>query len=302
VNPTSQHSFFVYHPAACLRVSGEDAETFLQGQFTNDLRPATDRAVYGLWLNQKGKVLADSFVLRDPRRQESWVFSYFSPEAVIRERLDAYVIADDISIEGAMTPLFAGISVIGAGAEAWLTENCSYNRESGWLFAGRRCREENVEWIFPRERLAAVKARLARAGAGELSAGDIDRLRIEAEIPAVPVDIGLADLPNEGGLEADAISYTKGCYLGQEVMARLKSLGQVRRRLLRVGGSMAEMPALPATLFAGAKKAGELRSAVADGKGGFVGLAMLSLLQVQAETALTFAPDGAPTVRLLVRS
>ena len=120
------------------------------------------------------------------------------------------------------------------------------------------------------------------AGWRELSADEMARRRIEAGIPAVPADLGPGDLPNEGGLEADAISYTKGCYLGQEVMARLKAMGTVRRRLVRVAWAGEEILTLPAALFLGARQVGELRSAAPEAKGGAIGLAMVSLLQVTA--------------------
>ena len=117
-------------------------------------------------------------------------------------------------------------------------------------------------------------------------------------IPAVPADVGPGDLPNEGGLDVGAVSYTQGCYLGQEVMARLKSMGQVRRRLLRVAGEASEVPPLPAQLFTGERKIGELRSAVPDGAGGFVGLAMLSLLHLPLDGGLALAPGGTAVVQL----
>ncbi|MES1167157.1 MAG: folate-binding protein, partial [Pseudomonadota bacterium] len=67
-----------WRPAAWLQVSGPDAFSFLQGQQTNDLgRLKTDPAVYGLWLNQKGRVLADSFVLRGDAPEAFFVGSYF---------------------------------------------------------------------------------------------------------------------------------------------------------------------------------------------------------------------------------
>ena len=70
-----------------------------------------------------------------------------------------------------------------------------------------------------------------------------------------------------------AISYTKGCYLGQEVMARLKNLGHVRRRLHIVRGE-GEPPAAGAQLFQNERKVGEVRSTARDGRG-FVAIAML---------------------------
>ena len=282
-----------WKPAAWLRVSGSDAATFLQGQFTNELRGlGPGEAVYGLWLNVKGRVLADSFVWSGPGVGEFWVGSYFSPGATVRARLDSFVIADDVVIED-LTNEWTGVALLGEGATAALAAE---TRE-GFVFRGRRVREENTEWVFPIASADAVRVRLA--GLRELDSNEIARLRINAGIPAVPADIGPADLPNEGGLDTEAISYTKGCYLGQEVMARLKAMGSVRRRLLRVAGAGEPCPNLPAELFMGERQVGELRSAARDGSGGFIGLAMLSLLHVTEDAALAFAADAAPTVRLV---
>lgn len=290
VIPSAFHRYF---PAAWLRITGTDAANFLQGQFTNDLRGLATgevgKCVYGLWLNQKGKVLADSFVLRGGEADTFWVLSYDSPAALIRERLEAYVIADDVVIDD-LTGDWEGIAFEGNVAEvrAWLGSAAT----GGYGFAGRRGAAEHAEFVYPRSAAAVVTERIQNLRA--LSAEEVARRRIAAAIPAVPADIGPGDLPNEGALEDSAISYTKGCYLGQEVMARLKSMGQVRRRLLRVRGEGA-MPAIGAALWQGERQVGTLRSAVAA-EGGFIGLAMLSLVTLRREAGLGLAPEAAPTV------
>ena len=282
MNLAAERSFYRWSPAACLRVSGEDSLTFLQGQFTNDLQQkGKGGATYGLWLNQKGKVLADSFVTKTSP-QEAWIVSYFSPAAVIRERLEAYIIADDVVIADETADM-RGVTLFGAGAPAELALGAP-----AWSFPGRRTRESHREYVFPLALDAVVTAQLA--GGTEWTFAQVEQRRIAAGIPAVPADIGPADLPNEGGLETEAISYTKGCYLGQEVMARLKNLGQVRRRLVRVRGA-GEPPARLAAVFQGARKAGELRSTVRDGAG-WIGLALVSLVQLNREAGLALVPDG----------
>lgn len=286
-------SFSSYRPHAWLKVSGEDAATYLQGQFTNDLRPLSiGEAAYGLWLNQKGKVLADSFVIRGKER-EFWVGSYFSSAATIRERLEAYVIADEVVIEDA-TSAWAGIAIIGSGSASIL----GHIKYEGFVFPGRRVLVDNVECVMPLAEIEKVHAGLMNAGAHEISAVDLEKLRIDSGIPAIPRDIGPGELPNEGGLESVAISYTKGCYLGQEVMARLKSMGQVRRHLIRVAGE-GNISALPAALFVGKRCVGELRSAAPYEAGGFIGIALVSLLHVKADAALAFGPEATPTLRLI---
>ena len=280
-----------WRPGTLLRVSGEDAATFLQGQFTNELRGlAAGKGVYGLWLNQKGKVLGDSFVVAGAVEGERWLVSYFCAAARIMRRLEDYVIADDVVLED-FTPEWMGISVLGDGAGAWLTANAHVGR----IFPGRRVLGENWEWIFPASTQAEVCAKLATAT--EIGADELARRRIGAGIPAVPVDLGPGDLPGEGGLEAVAISYTKGCYLGQEVMARLKSMGQVRRRLMRVHGP-GQVPVVPAALWQGAKQVGELRSVV-GGPGGFTGLALLSLVSWQPGVAMGREANGQAEIEVV---
>jgi hypothetical protein len=107
-------------------------------------------------------------------------------------------------------------------------------------------------------------------------------------VPAIPGEFGPQDLPQEAGLETSAISFTKGCYLGQEVMARLHAMGQVRRRLVRVGGP-GPAPARNVELRQNEKRVGELRAAADDGQGGWLGLAMLNLLGLDPATALVTA-------------
>lgn len=290
INHSTSPVVFWWKPACWLRVSGDDVATFLQGQFTNELRGVPAGAArYGLWLSVKGKVLADSHVLRGEGPNEFWVGSYFSPAATIRERLENHIIADDVMIED-LTGNSAAVSV-------WETGGSRARPPEGWQFEGRRGGGKNSEWIFPlaaRDRIQALFS-----SAREWSAEDVERARIAAGIPAIPADAGPGDLPNEAGLDRDAISFTKGCYLGQEVMARLKSMGQVRRRLLAVQGDGEAIPALPARLFAGPRAVGELRSAARDGAGGWIGLAMLSLLQVKSEKQLALAPEGPAALRLM---
>lgn len=282
---------FRWKPASWLRVTGPDALTFMQGQFTNDVRILSKvPSVYGLWLSLKGKVLADSFIVRGAGENEFWIGSYYSPAALIRERLEAFIIADDVLIEDA-TAEWAAVSVLevdpasiatGSGADAV-------------CFAGRRQANQTIECVY-REATGEPEW-LKKLGAPVLEAEEVLRRRITARIPAVPQDVGPGDLPNEAGLDADAVSYTKGCYLGQEVMARLKAMGQIRRKLLHVAGVGASPATLPAPVFVGARQVGDVRSAVADGAGGWMGLAMVSLLHLKPGASLAFTAEGEPIIR-----
>jgi len=292
INISTHSAIHSWRPACWLKATGTDAANFLQGQFTNDLRALrASPSVYGLWLSVKGKVLADSFVLKGATPDEFWIGSYFSPAAAIRERLEAYIIADDVTLED-RTAEWHGVTVLGEAAAALLQE--PHDPARVFVFPGRRDTRVNAEFVYR----GADGEPAWVAAATRLDAVGMLRRRIRAGIPAVPVDAGPGDLPNEAGLEGAAISYTKGCYLGQEVMARLKSMGQVRRRLRRIRGTSGPLPPTPAAVFAAARQVGELRSAVTD-EAGWIGLAMLSRLHVKPDTALAWSADGPAAIEVL---
>jgi hypothetical protein len=138
-----------------------------------------------------------------------------------------------------------------------------------------------------------------------------ESLRIHSGIPSVPRDAGPGDLPQEAGLVAAAVSFDKGCYLGQEIMARLKTRGRIRRGLRVVGGARSpsalavpsSLPNAPGglvpphrvlPLFWQGKPVGELRSWVVDGAEGWIGLAMVQV-DVPADAELTFVLSTAPS-------
>lgn len=295
ITDSTSAAFFRWRPACWLRVAGADAASFLQGQFTNDLRPlGPHSSTYGLWLTVKGKVLADGFVRRGAGADEFWIGSYFSPADTIRARLESYVIADDVTLDD-QTAAWAAISVLGERAVSFAAQA---EADGAITFRGRRDRGEVVECVYrvAHGDLPTLADFITQTR--ELSPDEVERRRIAAGIPAVPIDVGPNDLPNEAGLEGDAISYTKGCYLGQEVMARLKAMGQVRRRLRRVRSAGSVVPATPAPLFASGRQVGELRSAIGDGDG-WIGLAMISLLTLGQATAVALGATAEPNVEVL---
>ncbi len=254
---------------------------------------------YGLWLNHKGRVLADSFALV-VGSAEVWLVSYFSASADIRGWLDGHVVADDVIVED-HTAAWRGLALAGTAAPAWLRQAAGVvpppqgqfvRAGNGFVFRGRRSSGESWEWLAP-----AVSPPPKCAVLPEISPTTMELMRLADNLPAVPADIGRSDLPHEAGLDVTAVSYTKGCYVGQEVMARLRT-GKIRRRLVRVSGpDLSPGPLAP--LLQKDKKVGELRSAAADGRGGFLGLAMLTLLGLDPDAPLALAPGTPAAIRPL---
>lgn len=287
---------WINYYSAVLRISGADANSWVQGQFSNDVEGTGPLATYGFWLDHKGKVQADSFVLR-VGPAEFLAASYFSEAAAVRAQLEKFIIADDVTLTDE-TRDWVGLGAWGGTARAvaeevgfpWPVAGEFVHAGPARVFVGRRSAQENFEVLI---RPADVPARWK----ADVTTVDLERERIGGNIPAVPLDLGPSDLPNEGGLEDIAISYTKGCFTGQEVMARLKNLGQVRRRLMVVRGDGAP-PGPGTTLFQRGRKVGEIRSAVADGEG-FLAFAMMSLLGLDPAAGLARSAEAPESIRFV---
>jgi tRNA-modifying protein YgfZ len=287
-------------PAAWIEAVGDDTFAFLQGQASNDLRSTSPNPVtYTLWLDRKGKVLADAFVMQQGPGH-FFLYSYHSPARTLIERLEPYIIADDVTLRD-LTPQANCASLWGEGVEAALrsinlpfpTERCLVSRDHRFLIHGRRSSGPNADLIVMgednEETIAALSAAVMDQGGELVDETRLERLRLEAGIPAIPTDIGPGELPQEGGLDKDALSYDKGCYLGQEVMARIRSMGQVRRSLTLV--SIRHMHTHPgAKLFANEREVGEIRS-VAPGDPA-LGLALIRIDSLRQVEGFSLEPNA----------
>lgn len=262
-------------------VTDEDAADFLQSQFTNELRPfEAGQCTYGLWLDVKGKVLADSYVFCEGDEQFR-LLSETSDAAVLSGKLEKHIIADDVMIE-TVAPL-TGFALFGIGAVDILSElNLAIPAQGRFelsaecvAFNGRRSNKECFE-ILCLNALAADRVRsvLSQLPIQMVSPSRLSLERIQAGYPLVPTEIGPNDMPGEGGLDVDAISFTKGCYLGQEVVARMHNVGRPQRTLFEVFGE-GGCPDCPHAIYnTEMKQVGELRTAIKV-ENGWLGVALL---------------------------
>ena len=245
---------------AVLRVAGADRLRWLDGMLTNDLQVLAARGPgsggYALALSPQGRVLADLHVL--VRGDEVWLELEECALHELHQRLERYVIADDVhlaedregsrfALEGpAAEELVAAASdtarFTAAPADDWCAVQLGGAQVTvaSYAFSGER----GLQLFVPCERAGAVREALLEAGARlglvEGGAAALDCLRIEAGTPWLGRELDESVLPAEARLER-AISETKGCYIGQEVVARLRSRG--RRSHLLVGLQLAGPPA-----------------------------------------------------------
>lgn len=277
---------YPYKMAANLIVSGEDAADFLQSQFSNDLRPfSVGQCTYGLWLDVKGKILADSWV-RCGGEERFRIFSEHCEGPTIKDKLEQHIIADDVELE--LGQPVEALALIGEDA----SELCSDLDEKLWGFPGRRSNMPSHELIFPEE--LSRKAWIRGHDCEIVSKSWLQNERMKAGISLVGAEVLPGDLPAEAGLIREAISFNKGCFLGQEVVARMHNIGRPQRRLFKLSGSGAP-PTVPSTVTDDAGKLlGDLRTSIAVSTG-WAGVAMLKTRYVEFGKQLSLG-DGLANV------
>ncbi len=236
---------------AKLRLGGADRQRFLQGQVSNDVRLANAEAtLYACVMTVKGKMSADIFIRTEPES-----FS-LDAEPELREalaaRLERYIIADDVTLED-VTDSQLLVHVIGPRE---ITELPAPLASHVGRARSNRFGRDGIDLFGPRTELAALRAWL---GADELAADERELLRISEGVPRWGLDLAEDTIPVEAGLEERAISYTKGCYIGQEVISRIKSVGRVNHHLRRLRASVPMV--IGEKLESGGKAAGEVTSA-----------------------------------------
>jgi folate-binding protein YgfZ len=287
---------YEYESVAHLLVTDEDAADFLQSQFSNELRPFNaGRCSYGLWLDVKGKVIGDSVILCEGAERFR-VLSEATCASVIQQKLEQHIIADDVEIE-ILQPVQA-IAIIGVDAASMLQQMGYSVPEAGTyvtcddvvIYGGRRSNESSYELLSESAPvIATVKARLIELGVTFVSMQQVELIRMDAGIPSVPIEIGPGDLPGEGGFVGRGVSLSKGCYLGQEVVARMHNIGRPQRALFRLKGN-GEAPQCPIGLYSdGSKQIGELRSVIST-EAGWLGVALLKSRYAVVGESLNF--DG----------
>lgn len=241
-------TYFALADTAVVRVSGEDAATFLQGQCTADLRGVT--SVDALWLNRKGRVLAHTVVSKEADGSFLLLAPHLTAEALLAV-VTANVIADDV-VATDESPSW----------RRWLAWDELPALPGARVFATQR-------YGVPAWDVLTPASMAAPANLTDLA--ELEARRIHSGVPAVPTDCGANEFPQECGLES-WVSYTKGCYLGQEVMARIQSMGSLRRILRRVESTDGSPLVAGSELSVAGKVIGKVRSAA-----GPLGLALVNL-------------------------
>ena len=248
-----------------VQLTGADAQSFLQALVTNDVGSLTagtgcDAAL----LTPQGRMITDMHI-----RMTAQGFLLVVPSdaaAPLAARLDTLIFAEEVAVAD-VSAATAHFSVVGPGAAR---AAASVPDAESWT--SHELGLEGIDIVVPIERAGDVRRQLA-ATAAALSDEARTILRIEAGRPEFGIDMDHETIPLEAGLLDRAISTSKGCYVGQEVIIRVlhRGGGRVAKRLVRLRFD-GDLPAAGATLSAGGRDVGRVTSAARSPRDGAIGL------------------------------
>ena len=294
----------VARPASdLLELAGPDRLRFLNGLVTCEVKGlAAGAGRYGFFTDLKGRVLADVAVLALDDRLVLELAAGSGP--AMAAHLRKYVIADRVEV--AEQPDRVPITLAGPLAGTVLAGELPAERWShaareiagaGVLLVreGRLGVEAFTCWTSSSAAPAVRGALEALTGVGRASAAALDTERIRGGIGRFGQDFGPEHFPQETGAEAMGVSYTKGCYLGQEIVARIHYRGGVQRGLrgLRFAG---DPPPLGTAVLAEGRESGTVTSLAVTRDLGTIGLAVLHQRVGSAGSAVELATGGAALV------
>lgn len=298
-----------------LEVSGSDRERWLQGQISNDVRRASvgPGSCYAFLLSPIGRIVADLRVIGRP--DAFWLELDRGALPAARERLEKYLIADDVELRDRSDSWFA-LGLEGPAAPAVLEALAGARLELepeavttldvagvGMVVAafGESGEDAYRLWV-PRDAREKLEAALLRAGepVGLVEGDEAVReiLRVEAGTPRFGFELDEQVLPAETGWLERAVSFTKGCFTGQEVVARMQSRARFKHRLVGLVFEEGDPPERGTRLEVEGKAAGEVTSAVRSKAVGTIALAYLRRPHDEAGTTVRAGERSARVVEL----
>lgn len=279
-----------------LKLSGSERASWLQGMVTNDVQKlGPGRGCYAAHLTPQGKIVAHMHVLAG--EDALWLSMEQTALPKLQQAFDKLLITEDVQIEDcsgqiAILALTGPRSV--AAIEAWVSG--PVNLEG--MYSHERFEEGRVVitdlgyelWVSRAQEDDAAQT-LVQAGATAIDNDAWNVLRVEAGVPLYGVDIDETTTMPEIGEKG--ISYNKGCYIGQEVVARVKYLGHVNRRFVGLVLSGNEVPHAKAPIYRGAKEVGAVTSSVlSPGLDRVIALGFVGRNSYEAGTEVEIAGEG----------
>ncbi|MBI2646835.1 MAG: folate-binding protein YgfZ [Deltaproteobacteria bacterium] len=205
-----------------IEVGGSDSRLFLNGILTQDIKTlAAGTGCYACLCTPKGKILADLFCYA--AEDHFKIECHQNLKDKILELLSRYILIQKVSLQD-LSQEWGGVGVLGRESPSFIQKH--FPKSSGIIY--------KLQWGYPcfefwmkKERLLSFQKQLALP---LISKEEQEILRIESKTPLYGVDMNENTIPQEANL-SDALNFKKGCYIGQETIARLQNLGHVNKQL-----------------------------------------------------------------------
>lgn len=274
-----------------VHVRGDDARSWLNGQVSNDVAKLSgDVAQYAMALTVKGRVVSDLWALEDGEGM-----AFVLPAARVDSalaRFEQYIIMEDVELSA--DPELVVVTVQGPRASDVLSVLAAELRR----YPCARLASTGFDVWVPRAQatdvLRALSARASELGGGQVDETGWAQAHVVLGVPRIEHDFGDDTYPQEAGLGPRALSFGKGCYLGQEVVYMLHNRGQLARRLVQLEGPRGvSLPVGGTVVDADGKRLGEVTSSVpAQGDQHALGLAFVKRASSEPDQAVWVA--GSP--------
>ena len=264
-------------------VSGTERASYLQGLLTNDIVALTaGQGCYTAYLTAQGRMIADLYAY------ELGDVLLLTMSGGVKDgvmaKLDQFIFSEDVQL-GDVTDTFAQIAVIGPDAavkvasivsgvpEAALRGMPEHGNARGEWAGGAAIvtriadtGEPGFDLFVERAQAGALKTALMAAGVNELDKGTAEAVRVESGVPVFGRDMDEETIPLEAGIESRAISFSKGCYVGQEVIIRVlhRGHGRVARKLVGLTLEGEPVPEAGAIIHSGDREIGRITSSTAS--------------------------------------
>jgi folate-binding protein YgfZ len=262
-------------------VSGSDRASYLQGLLTNDIAALTPgTGCYAAYLTAQGRMIADLWVYE---LGEAILLSMISEvKDTVFAKLTQFIFSEDVqltdlvetsvslAVVGPLSARLASEVLGGTGAEVLsglpdhATLNATWNGLPAIVLRVSDLGVGGYEIVVRPGDLAGLEAALMEKGAQKLGAAAGEALRIEAGIPRFHRDMDESTIPLEAGIESRAISQTKGCYVGQEVIARVlhRGHGRVVKKLVGLAMAADRVPLPSTAVHVDGREAGAVTSSI----------------------------------------
>jgi len=227
--------------------TGPDRLRYVNAILTNNVKDLqSSQGNLSLLLNPQGRILAEieTYALAD----KLFCVSYAMIRELLVETLDKFIIMDDVTLSDD-TPRYGTLALEGPAAAPLVKELTSVDLHTLDDFASANVTIESLPCTITRKSFGQILAcdiltarenveslwkilrkKTQASGGGAIGYTALNALRLEQGVPWFGYDFGEKQIPHEAGLQDSHISYTKGCYTGQEIVERVRSRGQVNRR------------------------------------------------------------------------